>query len=221
MILRARACGCQIIKTQLYDSARLFPTGELWIRGRDWYSEVEKTNLTKKQFSQFVEWCREVGAEPMASAFDLERLGWLEEVRIKRHKVASRCVNDTILLDAIEKTGKEVLTSVPYGRLSETKLSRIANKKLLFCVPEYPAPYQKLHLGTVFKDSELFNKFIGFSDHSEGIEASLVALSRGCQIVEKHFTLDRNMSGPDHICSIEPSELKQLTDFASKVEEIL
>ena len=220
MILRARDCGCTTIKTQLYDSAKLFPSKELWIRDKDWYSEVEKTNLTKEQFFQFVEWCKEVEAEPMASAFDLERLSWLEEAGVERYKVASRCVNDTTLLDALEKTGKEVLASVPYGDLSKTLLSKITNKKLLYCIPEYPCSYQNLHLRKIFRDSDTWNKFSGFSDHTETIYSSMVAIARGATIIERHFCLKRDDSSPDMVCSSEPDELKQLVEFARKVEEI-
>lgn len=222
MVFLARDCGANIAKTQLYDPVKLFPDKKIMVNEKNWYQEVEKTKLTKEQLFHFAEWCREVEIEPMASAFDLERLGWLEDVGVKRHKATHRNYH---LLGDIVRTGKEVFISVPYGEIF--LLERIAleqhiaykemgNAKLLYCIPEYPTELNRTRLGSVNWDY-----YSGFSDHTQGIEASMVAMSRGAQIIEKHFTLDRNLPGPDQICSMEPHELKQLVKFARKVEEVL
>jgi len=219
MICSAKRNGADIAKFQLYSVDALFPTHEIIAQGRNWYEEVKKTELNKEQVFQLAEWCKSEGIEFMASCFDLERLGWLEEIGVKRHKLASRLVNDVRIIQALDKTGKPVIASVPYGRIGETKISLLDNKKLLYCIPEYPANYSDLR--RIFRDSGLWNTFHGLSDHSIGVEVSMVVMSRGATIIEKHFCLKRDNGNPDMICSIEPHELKQLVQFARKVEEIL
>ena len=223
LILQARKCGCTIIKTQLYDPVKLFPDKEILVQGKNWYPEVEKTKLTKEQLFQFAEWCREVGAEPMASAYDLERLAWLEEIGVKRHKVGSRMNRNKEYIEAVSKTNKEILLSCrrPYhiyeifGHILPPILRN--NTKWLYCIPHYPTLPNELEFNEIYFPLE----FQGFSDHTIGIGASKIALSRGAQIIEKHFCLKRDNSNPDMSCSITPSELKELVNFARKVEEIL
>lgn len=217
MVLSAKRCGCEIIKTQLYDPAKLFPNKEIWVRGKNWYPEVEKTKLTKEQFFQFAEWCREAEAEPMASAYDLERLGWLEEVGIKRHKIPNR-FKQSHILNAMLATGKQIIISTyPNDPFVEAECwCNIPDYKFLYCVSEYPTP-----LSHLFSKISFTNEYDGFSDHTVGIEASMVAMARGASIIEKHFTLDKHLGGTDHICSAEPDEMKRLVEFARKVEEIL
>ena len=214
MVIRAKEAGADIFKTQLFDVDSLFPNKEIWAQGRNWYEVVKKTQLTKEQTFQLAEWCREVDIEFMASAFDLERLGWLEEIGVRRHKVASKSVNDVELIEAIKKTGKEVIASVPYGKFGDTELHRFDKVSSLYCIPEYPT----IDLGEMFRSEYMWKAFAGFSDHSVGIEASIVAMARGARIIEKHFCLSKDMVGPDIICSIIPSELKELVSFARKIE---
>jgi len=220
MVLRARECGCDIIKTQLYDPAKLFPSKEILVKGKNWYSEVEKTKMSKEQLFQFVEWCREVEAEPMASAFDLERLAWLEEVGVKRHKIGSRANQNRELITAMAKTGKEVLVSCRhlisiYSLFNYVLPSK--NLKYLYCIPKYPTSIGELGLSKI----DFPTYFQGLSDHTIGIEASMIAMARGAKIIEKHFCLKRDNSNPDMVCSIEPGELGQLSRFARKVEEVI
>ncbi len=214
MVFRAKDCGCDVAKTQLYDPFKLFPDKEILINGKNWYQEVEKTKLTREQLSQFIAWCNEAEIEGMASAFDFERLGWLEEIGVKRHKIATRMNRNRTLICAIAGTGKETLISCQ-DRL-QIKPIPFDNVRYLYCVPHYPAQPSELE----FNQFEFPIDFQGFSDHTIGIEASCIAMSRGAIIIEKHFCLKRDNSNPDMVCSIEPDELKALVGFARKVEEI-
>ena len=214
LIRLAKENDANAAKFQLYDVDASFPDKKIIAQGKNWYNEVKKTQLTKEQTFQLAEWCKETDIEFMASASDLERVSWLEEVGVKRHKVASSMNKNKELIDAMVNTGKEVLLSCQRVYLAYIPTQSI---KALYCIPRYPTQLNELGFDSI----EFPEEFRGFSDHTIGIEASMIAMARGARIIEKHFCLKRDNSNPDMICSIEPSELKQLVNFARKVEEIL
>ena len=217
MITVAQNCGADAAKFQLYDVDKLFPDKAIMAQEKNWYEEVKKTQLSFEEVNWLAAYCQHIGIEFLASCFDLERLSWLEEIGVKRHKVGSRANKDKELIDAMIATGKEVLVSCQRSYLTETSFHADKSPiKYLYCVPEYPTPFNELEF-----DQIAFPPYSGFSDHTQGIEACIVAMSRGATIIEKHFTLDRSMPGPDMICSMEPSELRDLVQFARKVEEVL
>jgi len=136
---------------------------------------------------------------------------------VKRYKIASRSIYDKQLINAIAQTGKDIIASL--GMYRETDFPHIDTSgkvDFLYCIAKYPTLLE--HLNFLEVD---FNKYSGFSDHTIGIEAALVAMARGAKIIEKHFTLDKKMYGPDHIISMEPEELRQMVEFSRKFEAIL
>ncbi len=96
-----------------------------------------------------------------------------------------------------------------------------SNLSLLHCTSQYPAPLDELNLNCIEMLSEKFGLNVGYSDHSDGIEVSLAAVAKGAKIIEKHFTLDKNLQGPDHKASLEPNELKNMIDGIRKIERAL
>jgi len=210
LIEKAKEADSDIAKFQLYDTAKIVAPDHKW------YWDLERGQVTKEQWLMIVEKCNQVGIEFMASVFDVERVGWCEEVGMKRYKIASRSIYETDLLEAVGRTGKDVIISL--GKVKDNKIPRINNGArvdYLYCIAQYPAPLSTLKLSQVD-----FIKYAGFSDHPLGIEAAIVAISRGARIIEKHLTLDKTMDGCDHAGSAEPKELKALVDFARKYEEI-
>jgi len=214
LIREAKWCGCEIFKTQVYSVDALFPDHQIVAQNRNWYEEVKKTELTKEQVFELADYCAGCGIEFMCSAFDTERLGWLEEIGVKRHKVAAR-FHLPELADFIISTRKPILVSLPYNNPSPI-LWPTDRTQFLYCVPEYPAPLSSI------KFPKFEFEMYGYSDHTIGIEASMIAMARGATIIEKHFSLDpSSKAGPDHICSANPMEMHQLVQFARKVEEVL
>ena len=172
---------------------------------------------------EIADYCNQVRIEFMASAFDRERLTWLEEIGVKRHKIPNRYKSSSIL-NAMKETGKQIIISTyPEDPFVESELwcgtcLAAHNYKFLYCVSDYPTKLKDLHFSKIeFIDRD----YDGFSDHTVGLEASMIAMSRGAQIIEKHFCLKRDNSNPDMICSIEPHELRRLVEFARKVEEVI
>ena len=152
----------------------------------------------------------------MASVFDSERFEWIESLGVKRHKIASRAVQDKELCRKILKTGKEAFISLGFWKGRDVPYKN-KNARYLYCVPKYPCEYADIHLPASFAKSH----YQGFSDHSIGIEVSLVAVAKGAGIIEKHFTLNKGMVGPDHICSMTPQELSDLSRYARMMEKVV
>lgn len=211
LIHAAKDCGADVAKFQLYDARRLFQS-----EGNPWYDYNCVTELSRADVKILTRVCDEVGIEFMASVFDVERLTWLEEVGVKRHKIASRSVNDSALIDAVAATGKPVLVSL--GMWDEVEFPVVLNDNVgyLYCISKYPTPLEELHIGQID-----FVRFAGFSDHTIGISASVAALACGAGVVEKHFTLDKGMYGPDHGGSMTPIELRQIANFREDFRKCL
>ncbi len=211
LVSAAKEMGADIAKFQLYDVDSIFQSDF------EWYKEAKEAQLSSEQVTDLSNWCQQVGIEFMASVFDVERVGWCEEIGMKRYKIASRSIYDRELINAIADTGKDIIASLGMYRGKEfPQIDTSAKVDFLYCISKYPTKPEDLN----FLEID-FSKYSGFSDHTIGIEAAIVAMARGARIIEKHFTLDKKMHGPDHSASMEPEELRQLVEFSQKVEKIL
>jgi len=217
LIRQASICGATVAKFQSYSVDALFhpqtgtdPDKEIW-------ENVKHLELTMEQLLQCKQWCSEEGIEFMCSVFDSERLGWIEGMGVSRHKIASRTSKfSPDLVNEIVRTGKECLMSLGFD--AQKVHGQDENIKYLYCVSEYPTEYGSLDMPTSFGPEE---EYYGFSDHSMGIEASLVAIGRGARVIEKHFTLNKASSGFDHICSITPVELELLSRVGKQMNKVV
>ncbi len=208
LIHAAKQAGADVAKFQVYDAKALFPK-----EGNEWYEYNCKTELSRDDLSLLADECASAGIEFMASVFDVERIAWLEACGVRRYKLASRSITERELINALTATGKPLIASLGMWEGSEfPQIESSADVQFLYCVSKYPTPLEELRLSEVD-----FGKYRGFSDHSEGITAALTACVLGAEILEKHFTLDKSLYGPDHICSMVPSELGELSE---KVREI-
>ncbi|MDP6478397.1 MAG: N-acetylneuraminate synthase family protein [Nitrospinaceae bacterium] len=213
LIRAAKENGADVAKFQLYDAKALFPK-----TGNEWYDYNCRTEISRKQLERLVEECRRVDIEFMASVFDGQRIEWLEAVNVSRYKVASRSINDRELIRAIGRTGKPMIVSLGMWKGSELpEINTSASVHFLHCISHYPPQFEELKLSQVDFD-EIIS---GLSDHTIGITAALVAFSRGAEIVEKHFTLDKEMVGPDHCCSMTPDELNTLNRYKVEIARCL
>ena len=212
LIAEAKAAGADVAKFQVYEARALFPKQD-----NEWFDYNCHTELGRADVEMLAAECERVGIEFMASVFDVERVPWLEGVGMRRYKIASRSVRDRALLDAVAGTGKAMIVSL--GMWNEPGFPEIHTSgvvEYLYCIAKYPTPLSELHLGAVN-----FSCYAGFSDHTVGIEAAMIALSRGARIVEKHFTVDKAMFGPDHSGSMTPSELAALCQFRDALAQAL
>ncbi len=197
MIEEAKNCGADIVKFQLYDTDKI---KKPW---QSRYFELKVAELTRKDLIELKKHADKVGIEFMASAFDPERVQWLEEIGVLRHKLASRSIFDRKLISAMEKTGKPIIASL--GEWDKKEFPKIKNAQFLYCVSEYPAHITEL---------PSFDKYDGFSDHTIGNYWAMEAIKRGAKIIEKHFTLNKTLPGYNQKGSAEPHELKEIVTYA-------
>ena len=212
LICAAKENGADVAKFQVFDAENLFGK-----EGNIWFEYNCKTALTKDNVFSLNQFCAKQGIEFMASVFDTERIDWLEEIGVKRYEIASRSIRDELLLEKLIKTKKPLIASL--GMWNEKYFPEELNEygaSFLYCISKYPTKLNELKFSEVD-----FNSYSGFSDHTVGISASLIALSRGAKILEKHFTLDKKMYGPDHSGSMIPDELFEINQFRCDLEKTL
>lgn len=207
----AKKKGADIAKFQLYDVDKIFSPDF------EWYKETKEAQLTKEDVFVLAEECERVGIEFSASVFDHERFNWTEELGMKRYKIASRSIYDAELINSIASTGKDMMLSLGMYKEKGFPQVRTAGKvDFLYCVSKYPTMPEDIDFLNVD-----FNRYSGFSDHTLGIEAAIVAIARGAKIIEKHFTLEKSMYGPDHSGSMNPDELAEIIHYAKKIGRVL
>jgi sialic acid synthase SpsE len=212
LIAEAKAAGADVAKFQVYDARALFPK-----EGNEWFDYNCKTELSRADVETLSRECETQGIEFMASVFDVERVAWLEGVGMRRYKIASRSVRDAELIEAVAKAGKPMLVSLGmWDGADFPKITSPGGVEYLYCVSKYPTDMSDLHFGKVD-----FTRYAGFSDHTLGVDAAMIALSRGARIIEKHFTIDKTMYGPDHSGSMTPSELATLSRFKRSLASAL
>lgn len=191
---------------------------------------IRKITLTPDQQRAVASYCKQVGANYLCTPFDLPSIELLQELGTQVWKVPSGEITNYPYLKAIAKTELPVIMSTGMATIGEieqaidlltvngTKREEIT---LLHCTTEYPAPKNEVNLKAMQTIGEHFKLPVGYSDHTEGVEISIAAVALGAVVIEKHFTLDRNMDGPDHKASIEPETLKVLVQSIRNVESAL
>lgn len=211
MIAAVADSGADVAKFQVYDAKSLFPQ-----EGNPWFEYNCKTELSLDDVHLLNETCQKYGIEFMASVFDTDRIQWLESIQTKRYKIASRSIKDIVLKNALIQTKKPLIASL--GMWDEKQFPEFpkGQTQFLYCVSKYPTELEDLH----FSDVD-FDKYDGFSDHTVGLTAPILAISRGAKIIEKHFTLDKSMYGPDHTCSMTPKELTELCQYTKEFSRCL
>ncbi|MBW8001728.1 MAG: hypothetical protein FVQ80_06860 [Planctomycetes bacterium] len=230
MIDSAKGCGADAVKFQVYDPKLLLNPDSFSLS--NWQS-ILRSELNFGDVAVLFEHCRKAGIEFLASAFDLKRLDWLEELGVKRHKIASRSIYDKELVEAVKKTGKPYLVSM--GMIEEMHKmepiygtwSRLAgtggNCTFMYCVSEYPTSLSKIDFhSSIFKRVNPLSveRFDGFSDHTVGTTTAKTAIVLGAKVVEKHFTLNKHADGPDHCCSADINELWNICDFRNDFNKL-
>lgn len=189
------------------------------------YEMLKKLELSFKDFKELDKYCKHIGIEFLSTAFDDESIEFLNTLEMKRWKIPSGEITNLPYLIKIAKIGKPVILSTGMSTMNEIRdavdvLNRygLFDITILHCTTEYPTPFEDVNLLAMNNIKSQFNLNVGYSDHTKGVEVSLAAVAMGAIVIEKHFTLDRNMEGPDHRASLEPKELKYMVDSIRNVE---
>lgn len=187
-------------------------------------------HLPLSDYARLKKECDTAGIGFVSTPFDLVSIDCLEPLGMDFWKIPSGEITNLPYLRKIGRLGQKIVMSTGMSTLAEVETAvRIleeagtprANIALLHCTTQYPAPDASVNLRAMDALKELGCATVGYSDHTVGITASLAAVARGAMIVEKHFTLDRNLPGPDHKASLEPDELAELVREVRRVEAML
>lgn len=175
---------------------------------------------------KLVNYCKTKNINFLTSAFDESALKQVDKLKLRLFKVPSGEITNYPYLDYLSKLNGEVLLSTGMSTLNEIERALkilMKNKKrkitLLHCNTAYPTPFEDANLNAIKTLQKEFNLPVGFSDHTLGIEASIAAVALGATVIEKHFTINRKLKGPDHKASLEPDELFNLTESIRNIEK--
>lgn len=191
---------------------------------------LKKLELSHSQHEELIKYCKEKNIEFFSTAFDLDSLDYLASIGLKLVKIPSGEITNLPYLKKAATLFEEVIISTGMSMMSEIKdalevfiKEGIAKDKItiLHCNTEYPTPMKDVNLKAMLSIEKEFGVKVGYSDHTLGIEVPIAAVAMGASVIEKHFTLDKNLPGPDHAASLEPDELKAMCEAIRNIEKAL
>ena len=194
------------------------------------FSMLKKLELSPKQHGELITYSQECNIQFLSTAFDLDSIDFLSMLHLGIWKIPSGEITNYPYLKRIALKKEPVILSTGMSEIEEIEdaisvlLKYGLQQKqitLLHCNTEYPTPMEDVNLRAMQELGKHFGMSIGYSDHTQGIEVPIAAVSLGATVIEKHFTLDRTMEGPDHQASLEPSELKTMINAIRNIEKAL
>ena len=236
MIDAAKAAGVDAVKFQTFVAENLVSS---CAEKADYQKEttgsdesqldmIKKLELSFDNFAELKSYCVSRNLDFMSTPFDFESIDFLAELGQEIFKIPSGEITNLPYLLEIGKLKQKVVLSTGMSTLSEIadaleilKDAGTTEITLLHCNTAYPTPYDDVNLNAMQTLKDVFNIPIGYSDHTQGIEVPVAAVAKGAVVIEKHFTLDKNMEGPDHKASLEPDELKQMVTAIRNIEKAL
>lgn len=232
----AKNAGADCVKFQTFISKNMVCKNAIKAEYQKRYTKVEETQFEmlkrlELSFDDFIElskYCLEKKIEFLSTAFDFDSLEFLHSLGMKRWKISSGDITNLPYLIRIAQLKKPVIISTGMCTMDDIKnaISILEGNgaeeiTVLHCTTDYPTPFNEVNLKAMLSIKKEFGVNIGYSDHTKGIEVPIAAVALGAKVIEKHFTLNRNMDGPDHKASLEPSELKAMVDAIRHIEAAL
>ncbi|RJR38293.1 MAG: N-acetylneuraminate synthase [Desulfobacteraceae bacterium] len=235
LVERAKKAGADCVKFQTFRTS----ASESKHSGKPGYFSGRIGNMSKhewsrslefseEQFSDLMEHCRRLDIAFLSTACDIEGLRILEKIGAEAVKIASADTNNDYLLAAVAGTRLPVILSTGMSTMDEVSHAMEILQKsgaveiaLMQCTSQYPTPHDQINLRVIETYRRVFGRPVGFSDHSEGIHIPVAAVAVGARMIEKHFTLSRNLPGVDHAASLDPSEFARMVEAVRQVEAAL
>ncbi len=236
LIDAAAAAGVDAVKFQTFKSEEVIspaaPKAAYQVRNtgeeESQLEMVKKLELPPQAFRDLSAYCHRKGILFLSTPFDFSSVDLLDDIGVPAFKIASGEITNFPFLRHIARTGKPIILSTGMSTMLEVSVavnllaeSGVRELVLLHCTSNYPASPESVNLRAMRAMEDTFHVPIGYSDHTEGIAIPIAAAALGACVLEKHFTLDRNLPGPDHRASLEPSELKEMVLSVRKVEAAL
>lgn len=237
LIDAAATAGVDYVKFQTFKTENLVsfnaPTAEYQQKATNETSQfamLKRLELSREQHLELIEYCNEKGIKFLSTAFDLDSIDLLAEFNLDFWKIPSGEITNYPYLAKIARFGQPIVMST--GMCDNQDIENAirvlckngANRQditLLHCNTQYPTPFEDVNLLAMRTLADTFGVSTGYSDHTIGIEVPIAAVALGAKVIEKHFTIDRNMDGPDHKASLEPDELAAMVSAIRNIEKAL
>jgi len=238
MIDAAAKAGADAVKFQTFKAEEMVSADALKAEYQEITADKKETQLEMLKkleldpdaHVKLMEYCGKAGIEFLSSPFDLESIDLLVSLGVRIIKVPSGEITNLPYLRKVGAQGKKVILSTGMSSLEEIRkaldvLTEAGTPRskvtVLHCNTEYPTPLEDVNLSAMSSVREAFSVEVGYSDHTEGIEVAIAAAALGADVIEKHFTLDKNMKGPDHRASLDPEELTSMVSAIRGVEKAM
>lgn len=237
LVKRAHEAGVDYVKFQTFKSEKVVSKNakkadyQIENTGKKEESQLEmvkKLELSYDDHQVLIDYCNELGIKFFSTAFDFDSIDYLHSLGLGLWKIPSGEVTNYPFLKRIASYNEKTILSTGMCDMSDVRAAVNAlyknglskeNLILLHCNTEYPTPFEDVNLKAMDALCNEFGVEVGYSDHTKGIEVPIAAVALGATVIEKHFTLDRNMEGPDHKASLEPNELKAMVSAIRNIEK--
>lgn len=231
----AKKAGANAVKFQAFRTNQLIlenvdkaPYQKRNTQGQQSQSEMLKgLELRKEHYAELKNYCQTHNIDFLITPFDEQSLEELEELEIEAYKIASTDSTNIPFLRKVASTGKPIILSTGMCYMTEVRIAfdtiyNINQKVVIMqCTANYPIKNEEANLNVLLTYKKEFDCVLGYSDHTIGFGASLYAVPMGARVVEKHFTLNRDSDGPDHLASLNPDELAEYVKEIRKIESML
>jgi len=238
LIDAAADAGADLVKFQTFNADRLVTAQaakadyqkSATTAGESQHAMLRKLELTRDMHEALIAHCQSRGIGFFSTGFDEESVELLVELGLDRFKIPSGEITNLPYLRHVGRYGKPVILSTGMATIDEIKSALAVLEQagtpreritILHCNTEYPTPMSDVNLRAMLTIRDSFGVAVGYSDHTAGIEVAIAAAAMGATVIEKHFTLDRTLPGPDHKASLEPGELKAMIAAIRNIEQAL
>ncbi len=234
LVLKAKEAGANAVKFQTFKAENLvskFAQKAEYQKETTGNTEtqlemVKKLQLSYDEFLELKNYAEECDILFLSTAFDFDSINFLNDLNMEIWKIPSGEITNLPYLEKVANINKPIILSTGMCTIREIEDALKVLKKnganditILHCTTEYPTPFNDVNLKAIHTIKEKFNVKVGYSDHTKGIEVPIAAVALGATVIEKHFTLDNNMEGPDHKASLEPDDLKKMVTSIRNIEK--
>lgn len=239
LVDKAAEAGVDFVKFQTFKSEKLvsksarqaeYQQRNIGKEDEGQLAMLKKLELSHDDHEELISYCHQKGIRFFSTAFDMDSIEYLHSLNIALWKIPSGEITNYPYLKKIASFHEDVILSTGMCELSDIEAAlkvlvgggvKKEQITVLHCNTEYPTPFRDVNLKAMLEIGERFGVKTGYSDHTQGIEVPVAAVALGAAVIEKHFTLDRNMEGPDHKASLEPDELKAMVSAIRNIEQAL
>jgi N,N'-diacetyllegionaminate synthase len=238
LVVAASEAGADMVKFQTFSADRLVTKSankaeyqnQTTDASESQHAMIQKLELSLEMHKELILFCKQCNIEFFSTGFDIQSIDLLVDLGLEQFKIPSGEITNLPYLRHIGKYGKPVILSTGMANLGEIEAALGAletsgtlrnNITVLHCNTEYPTPMEDVNLKAMLAIRDTFGVKVGYSDHTLGTEVSVAAVALGATVIEKHFTLDRTLPGPDHKASLETHELKAMVKAIRNIERAL